>query len=113
MARKKYLILAKAYDKKGRLLASSWNNYRKSHTYMAAVSERAGVPLRIYLHSEVSALLRCRDKQVYRLTVERYNQDGSPALARPCEACQQAIKDFGVQVVEYTTENGWVTEGKS
>jgi deoxycytidylate deaminase len=108
--RKKYLILAKAYDSKGRLLSVSWNDYKKSHPVMKYFSEKANIPFKEYLHAEISAILKARDKQVHTLTVERYNKDGSTALAKPCRVCQEAIKAYGISVVKYTTDDGWEVE---
>jgi len=108
--RKKYLILAKAFDSKGRVIATAWNDYSKSHPAMKYFAEKANVPNKEYLHAEVSALLRAKDKQVWMLSIERYNKDGSMALAKPCKVCQEAIKAFDVKRIKYTTPDGWVVE---
>lgn len=110
MSAKRYIILAKAYDKKGNLLSVGENSYRKSNPVMKYFAEQAGLPAKIYLHSEVQALLRCKDKKVHKLTVERYTADGNPANAKPCPVCQLAIKAWGVSFVEYTTAKGWIKE---
>lgn len=109
MSRKKYLILAKAYDKRGRLMATSHNDYKKSHPIMREFAIKVGLPKKEYLHAEVCCLLRCRDKVPYKITVERYDADGNPALAKPCEVCQEAIKVYGVEKVCYTSPEGWKT----
>lgn len=110
MCRKKYVILAKAYDKRGRLLAVGLNSYRKTSTVQRHYAILAGLPEKEYLHSEIQALLRCKDKTPYRLTVERYTNDGEPALAAPCPVCSLAIRTYGVKVLEYTSSEGWVKE---
>ena len=74
------------------------------------LNEMRGLPEKQYLHAECLCLLRSREKKVHRLTVERYNADGSPALAKPCTVCQEGIKAFGVKIVEYTSSEGWVKE---
>lgn len=94
-------ITALAYDKKGRLLAVGRNSYTRTHPLQAKYSARAGKPLAIYLHAELNALIKA-GRKIHRLVVMRYNKDGSPALAKPCKACQLAIKDFGVRYVEHT-----------
>lgn len=108
--RKKYLILAKTYDKRGRILGVGTNSYSKTHTLQSYYAKKVGLDVKEYLHSEIQALIRTGDKQVYRLTVERYNADGSPALAKPCPICTEAIHAYGVSVVEYTTSDGWIKE---
>jgi deoxycytidylate deaminase len=110
MSAKRYIILAKAYDKKGNLLAVGENSYKKSNPVMKYFAEQAGLPAKIYLHSEVQALLRCKDKKVYKLTVERYTANGQPANAKPCPVCSLALNAWGVTEIEYTTAKGWIKE---
>ena len=110
MCKKRFTLVAKTYDRKGRLIAVGTNNYKKSHPLQAYFAEKAGFPDKQYLHSEVQSLLRSGDKQVDRITVERYHANGSPALASPCPICREAIKAYGVRVIEYTSSEGWVKE---
>lgn len=110
MTRKRYQILAKCYDKKKRQLSVGVNSYSKTSTVMSYFAEKVGSPLKVYLHAEVQSLLRCKDKAPYRLTVERYDNEGNPAMAKPCVVCSEAIKAWGVRVIEYTSPEGWVKE---
>lgn len=110
MCRKRFTLVAKTYDKKGRLIATGVNQYKRSHPFQAFCAERVGIPEKIYLHAEISTLLKSRDKGVYKLTVERYNSLGDPVLAKPCLICKEAIRIFGVKQIEYTDQNGWVKE---
>lgn len=106
----KYKLLAKAYDKKGRLLSAKFNDYSKSHPLFKAYSLRNDASEhKIYQHAEFSALISA-NKEVHLLTVERYGKTGNLLLAKPCIICQNIIKDFGVKVLQYTSENGWITE---
>ena len=98
---RKYDITALAYDKKGRLLSVGRNSYVKTHPLQAKFSKEAKKPHAVYLHAELSALLKAR-QQVHKLVVLRYDKQGNPALAAPCAACQLAIKSFGVKYVEHT-----------
>ena len=100
--RKRPLVVAHTYDKKGRLLSRAANSYTQSHPVQAKYAARAGKPHAIYLHAEIAALLRAGQTPVFKLTVERYYADGRPALAKPCPICELAIKDWGVKHVEYT-----------
>lgn len=100
---KRHFILAKCYDKRGLLLSVGFNSYTKSHPMMKQLAKEVGhAPEKIYLHAEVSALLRAKDKPVHRITVERYDARGLPASARPCPICRRAIEIFGVKIVEHT-----------
>lgn len=98
---RKYDITALAYDRKGRLLSVGRNSYVKTHPLQAKFAKEAGKKDAIYLHAELSALLKSRAK-VYKLIVLRYDKHGNPAIAKPCASCQLAIKHFGVKYVEHT-----------
>lgn len=98
---RKYDITALAYDKRGKLLAVGRNSYVKTHPLQAKFSKEAGKEHAVYLHAELSALLKSRTK-VHKLVVLRYDSAGNPANAKPCAACQLAIKHFGVRYVEHT-----------
>lgn len=99
---RKPLIVARAYDRRGRLISRAANSYKQSHPVQARYAALAGQPLRIYLHAEIACLLRAGDVPIHKLVVERYHADGRPALAKPCPICQLAIKDWGIKHVEYT-----------
>lgn len=102
MSTKRYKIKATCYDKRGRVISSGENNYRKSHPLMQRFAKEVGLENKIYLHAEVQALLRAGDREIHTIFVERYNADGSPATARPCPICQKAISYFGVKRVIFT-----------
>lgn len=100
MARK-YEITAMAYNKRGKLLAVGHNSYVKTHPLQAKFGKESGRPNAIYIHAELAALLKSREK-VHRLVVLRYDKKGKPAMAKPCPACQVAIRHFGVKHIEHT-----------
>ena len=102
VANKRYHILAKCYDKKGRLLAAAFNSYTKTHPLQAYFARKVGHYHCEYLHAEIHAILKCKGKPIYRITIERYDACGLPANAQPCSICQEAIKAFGITKVEYT-----------
>lgn len=98
---KRHQITALAYDKKGKLLSVGRNSYVRTHPLQAHYGKRSGRPAAIYLHAELAALIKARG-QVHRLVIMRYHNNGAPALAKPCPACQMAINDFNVKIVEHT-----------
>ena len=97
-----HVLKASVFDKKGRILSEAYNQYKKSHPIQAHFAKIAGEPERQYLHAEIAALLRCKDKNPYSIHVERYKRDGSPALAAPCKVCMSAIKAWKIQKVTFT-----------
>ena len=99
--KKKYNITALAYDKKGNLLAVGKNSYVKTHPLQAKYAKLSKRPAAVYLHAEVAALIRARGN-VHKMVVTRFDNKGRPKLARPCPACQLALKDYGVKVIEHT-----------
>jgi len=102
MAKKRYHILAKCYDKKGRLLSAAFNSYTKTHPLQAYLAKMVGHGEKTCLHAEIAAILKCKGKPIYRITTERYDSNGLPANAQPCPICQLGIKMFGITIVEYT-----------
>jgi tRNA(Arg) A34 adenosine deaminase TadA len=104
MSNKRYTIVAHAFDARGRLLAVATNSYKKTHPLQKFFAEKVGHCERIFLHAEISALLRCKDKRPHTLKVWRYGMDGELRLARPCPVCMEAIKAFGVSNIWYSDE---------
>ena len=98
----KYDIIAKCYDKKGRLLSVGTNSYQKTHPYQKHCALAVGHSFKEYLHAEICAILRAKDQPIYKITVERYNKNGEPMLAKPCPICQYAINAHCITKVEYT-----------
>lgn len=94
-------LKAYVYNKKGALISVGENSYTKTHPLQKRYAQKAGTPLREYLHAEIAALIKCREKP-YKIYIERLNKRGEPRLAKPCEVCELAIKLAGVKVIEYT-----------
>ena len=109
-SRKKFQLTATTFCSKGRVIAHGENNYKKSHPLMSSLATRVGTPERIFLHAEVQALLRSKDKLVETIIVQRYNSKGEMTLARPCSVCMEALKIYGVSKIKYTTKDGWMEE---
>lgn len=109
MTRRRFELIATAFDKKNKVICTATNLYNKSHPLMKAMAIRAGESeAKIYQHAEFRALLLAGDTEVYSLFVQRFAADGSFALAKPCRTCQEVIKFFGVREVRYTSPNGVV-----
>lgn len=106
MAKQRYTMVAHCYDKRERLLSCATNNYDKTHPLQKYFAEKVGHNERIYLHAEIAAILRAKDRQIHRLRVFRYGANGELLLAKPCPVCMEAIKAFGIQILTYSTKNG-------
>jgi deoxycytidylate deaminase len=107
MKRKRYVITASAFDKKGKLLSVGQNEYNRSHPLFKHFAVLAGESEeKIYKHAEFSACLAAGNKAIYSVFVQRYDSFGNPANAEPCRACKLLLKHFGVTKVRYTTKEG-------
>ena len=107
MSKKRYFIIAKCYDKQQRVIGVGINSYTKTHPLQKYFAEKVGHGEKECLHAEIAAILRCKQKVIHRITVERYNSLGHPANAKPCPICQEAIKAFGIKLVEFSDVDGF------
>lgn len=96
-------LAAICVDKKGKVLGRGVNSYTRTHPLQKHFAILAGMPEeKMFIHAELSAILRCRDKEINTIYVARALKDGNISLAKPCAACVQALKAFGVEKVVYT-----------
>lgn len=102
MSKHKHILVAHAYDKRGRLLAVATNSYTKTHPLQARFAEKVGHPNRQVLHAEIACLIRCKDQPIHKLMVWRYGRDGQLVCAKPCAICQTAIEAFRPNEVWYS-----------
>jgi deoxycytidylate deaminase len=106
-SRKRYDIVCTAFDKKGRVLGTGVNDYQRSHTLAKFFSVQAGESeQKDKIHAELAAVLSAGKKNIHSVFVQRFHNDGSLALAKPCKSCQCMLKAFGVKIVRYTTPEG-------
>jgi tRNA(Arg) A34 adenosine deaminase TadA len=95
-------LIATVYDRRGRILSVGHNHYTKTHPTQARYAALANMPHRMFLHAEISALVKCKSSDAYKIKIERYDAKGNPKLAKPCPVCELAIKEAGINFVEYT-----------
>jgi hypothetical protein len=98
----RHLLKATIRDKKGRILSTATNSYRKTHPLQGHFAKLCGMEERPFLHAEIAALLRCKTSIPYEIYIERYGKDGKPRLAAPCAICSLALKAFNVHIIRYT-----------
>lgn len=105
--RKKFQLVATTFDKKGRVLSTEQNNYRRSHPLAKHFSVLVGESEhKDKLHAELAAVLSAGKRNINSIFVQRFNKDGTMANAKPCPACQLMLKSFGVKLVRYTDNDG-------
>lgn len=105
MSKKRFEVRATVYDKRGRVLAEGKNSYVKSHPMQWKFAKQVGLSQKIYLHAEIDAIRKVKDRsKIHKIVVERYNS-GKPAKSKPCPICEAAISEFGIKLVEYHSED--------
>lgn len=98
---KRYRVIARALDKKGRVLATRTNSYTQTHPKQKGFAVKVGREDAIWLHAEISCLLAAR-ADVHTLLIARVSKDGIPVPAKPCEICTLAIQEYGVKEIIHT-----------
>jgi tRNA(Arg) A34 adenosine deaminase TadA len=102
-SRKQYKLVATIYDKKGKKLSRGENSYVKTHPYQIKLAKKVGRPDAVFLHAEIQALVRLKDKsKAHRIVIERFDVNGNPRPASPCAICSLAIEESGIQIIEHT-----------
>lgn len=96
-------ITAVIYDKRGRVLSIGQNSYVKTHPLQAKFAKQVGLDKKVFLHAEISAIVKCPDiTRARRIFISRWNKHGQPLYAKPCPICESAIKAAGIEIVDYT-----------
>lgn len=100
---KKQHVTAIIYDRKGNVLSIGQNSYVKTHPLQARYANQVNEPKKVFLHAEIHAITKCRDlNQAYKISIFRYHEDGTPAMAKPCKVCQAALSKTKIRIVEHT-----------
>lgn len=94
-------------DKKGNIISKGFNSL-KSHPIQAEYAEKVNKSEAIYLHAEISALVKCR-KDPHTIYITRLLKNGQKSMAKPCPICQLALKEAGVQRIVYTDFDGSIS----
>lgn len=108
--RKKYKLVATAFSSKNRVVAVGQNDYQKSHPLQRYFAEKAGKPDAIFLHAEIAVLIKCRGVVPHSIRIVRTDSHGNTKMARPCKICMEALSAYGINSIEYTTNDGFAHE---
>lgn len=80
-------------------------NKLKTHPRQAHYAKQNGRNEKIYLHAEISALIKCREEP-HTIYVGRIMKTGMAGMCKPCPICEQAIREAGAKYIVYTNELG-------
>jgi deoxycytidylate deaminase len=64
------------------------------------------------LHAEVSAIVNANEEDLYGSVayVYRETKSGALGLSKPCAACENMLRSFGIKKVYYTSPEGYKEE---
>lgn len=108
MSKKRYEIICTAYDKRGRVLCTAVNSYNDSSSLMRYYAMKVGRSYCKWNHAEISCIDKAMKlrKTIDKLVILRYDCYGNMKNSKPCRICMQAIQDFNIKHVLYSTEQG-------
>lgn len=92
-------------DKRGKIISTGVNSYRKTHPYQKALAIIAeGNECKNVIHAEFACYLKSRRSTLvpHKIYVARVKKDGSTGMAKPCKTCAALLKRLGVALVEHT-----------
>jgi len=92
--------------KKNRVIATAVNQETKSHPVQAHWAQRVGRPQKIFLHAELSALIKARE-QADKIIVVRVggNNYSELRMSKPCPVCSAYLRECGVKHIHYSVSN--------
>ncbi len=93
--------------KKSKVVATAVNLEEKSHPLQAKLAQKVGLGEKIYLHAEISALIKCKE-DADTIIVARVNTQDKLRMAKPCPICALALEQEGIKNVYYTTNEGFM-----
>lgn len=96
---------------KNKVISQGVNQDTKSHPFQAKLADMVGLSEKIYLHAEISALVKCKS-EVDTIVVARLGGHEGNELrnAKPCPICSLAIQQAGIEHIYYTTNEGFLYE---
>jgi len=93
--------------KRNKIITTAVNLETKSHPLQAKFAKRAGLWQKIYLHSEIHALIKAKE-DADTIVVARVNPQNKLRNSCPCKICSLAIEEAGIQNIYYSTDDGFV-----
>ena len=94
---------------KTKVITQGVNQDTKSHPFQARLADMVGLSEKIYLHAEISALIKCKS-DADTIVVARLGGHSGYELrnAKPCPICSLALKEAGIEHIYYTTDDGFL-----
>lgn len=93
--------------KKNKVIATAVNLEEKSHPLQAKLAQKVGLGEKIYLHAEISVLIKAKE-DADTIVVARVNTQNKLRMAKPCPICALALEQEGIKNIYYTTNEGFM-----
>ena len=93
--------------RKSKVVATAVNLEQKSRPLQAKLAEKVGLGEKIYLHSEIHALIKAKE-DADTIIVARVNTQDKLRMAKPCPICALALEQGGVKNIYYSTNEGFM-----
>jgi len=100
--------LGSVLARRTRVISVGWNDMYKSHPIMDRYKER-GISYTLGLHSEIHACIGVPTSDLIgaEIYVYRIKRNGSPGLARPCRICTSFLRNMGISMAYFSTDEGY------
>jgi tRNA(Arg) A34 adenosine deaminase TadA len=97
--------------RRNKVIVTATNLEKKTHPIQAFLAEKVGLDEKIYLHAEVNALIKSKEKSD-TIVVARIGGHGHDELrmSKPCPICQMALEMNNVNRVIYSTNEGFLQQ---
>jgi len=94
---------------KNKPITQGVNQDTKSHPLQAKLAEMVGLHEKIYLHAEISALIKCKSDADTIIVARLGGHNGDELRnAKPCPICSLALKEAGIEHIYYSTDDGFL-----
>lgn len=93
--------------KKSKVIATAVNLEQKSHPLQAKLAKQVGLCEKIYLHAEISALIKAKE-EADTIVVARVNSQNKLRMAKPCPICSLALGQENITNIWYSTNEGFM-----
>ena len=98
---------------KNRPITHGVNRDNKTHPLQAKLADMVGLSEKIYLHAEISALVKCKSEADTIVVVRLGGHSGEELRnAKPCPICSLALTEAGIEHIYYSTDDGFVYQYK-
>ena len=94
-------------------ILSTGVNSSKTHPLQMKYNKYRNIKINNHcVHAEMNAIVKTSNKNLLKgaiIYISRLKENGV-GMSRPCKACMEALKDFGIRDICYSTDIGYAKE---